>query len=162
MPGLDQMAREAMIERPDVGGVVRTIVRSDGREGGARILSGQGLVTETHEDLRLTVTAGAFAQVNRPQAAQLYRQVEAFAQVDGEACVLDLYCGVGAITLLLANTPDGRWAWRRLQRRCNAPKPTRGPMVSRTADSSGETCGGFWQISQADDPPVGAAACWRM
>lgn len=49
----------------------------------------------------MTVTAGAFLQVNPGQAAQLYRRVEEWADPGAGDDVLDLFCGAGAITLRL-------------------------------------------------------------
>ncbi len=44
----------------------------------------------------------AFYQVNHAQAERLYDCVLEFAELEGEETVLDLYCGAGTITLLLA------------------------------------------------------------
>jgi 23S rRNA (uracil1939-C5)-methyltransferase len=44
----------------------------------------------------------AFYQVNTPQAEKLYTKAVEFAAIDENATALDLYCGIGALTCLLA------------------------------------------------------------
>ncbi|MDR2359666.1 MAG: 23S rRNA (uracil(1939)-C(5))-methyltransferase RlmD [Oscillospiraceae bacterium] len=50
----------------------------------------------------LRVSPSAFLQVNTPQAEKLYKIAIDFAEVLPGESVLDLYCGVGVITLLIA------------------------------------------------------------
>lgn len=49
----------------------------------------------------------AFYQVNHTQAERLYQCALAFADLTGKENVMELYCGVGTITLLLAR--QARW-----------------------------------------------------
>lgn len=44
----------------------------------------------------------SFFQVNRDQAEALYRTAVDFAALEGAETALDLYCGIGTITLMLA------------------------------------------------------------
>ena len=52
--------------------------------------------------LRFRLSVPSFFQINRAQTQRLYQLVTEFAGLTGEETVLDLYCGVGSITLLLA------------------------------------------------------------
>lgn len=97
-PGL---ARAIMGQFPVVSGVVRRIVADDGTELSVRKLAGEATLRGTLAGLSLTLTSGAFLQVNSKQAEALYRRVQALAAIGTRDTLLDLYCGVGAITILL-------------------------------------------------------------
>ncbi len=63
---------------------------------------GDAYLTETLDHVRFLIGPKSFFQTNTRQAAQLYRQVEAYANLSGKETVLDLYCGVGSIGIYLA------------------------------------------------------------
>ena len=67
-----------------------------------RILWGEDILEDTLGELRFRLSIPAFYQVNPPQAEQLYRKAVEFAGLTGRETVLDLYCGVGTITLAMA------------------------------------------------------------
>ncbi len=90
-----------------VSGVARLVGDSRSRNERATTLAGSGLLADETAGLRLTTGAGSFLQVNSAQAAALYRKVEEFAAASPGERVLDLYCGAGAITLLLARRAGG-------------------------------------------------------
>ncbi|MBR5116416.1 MAG: 23S rRNA (uracil(1939)-C(5))-methyltransferase RlmD [Lachnospiraceae bacterium] len=52
--------------------------------------------------LRFRISPLSFYQVNTEQAERLYRQAMEFADLTGSETVIDLYCGIGTITLLAA------------------------------------------------------------
>jgi 23S rRNA (uracil1939-C5)-methyltransferase len=98
--GVD-LARRLSEAFPEVSGVVHTSAAAEDA-GPATVLAGEGTLREEGGGLVMKVTAGAFLQVNPEQAAQLYRQVEAWADPGPDDTLLDLFCGAGAITLRLA------------------------------------------------------------
>ena len=49
-------------------------------------------------------TWGSFFQINWAQTQRLYAQAVDFASLTGQETVLDLYCGIGTISLALAQT----------------------------------------------------------
>lgn len=100
LPQGAELARRLREAYPSVAGVVRTSAPGEG-VGAADVLSGVGTLREDSGGLVMTVTAGAFLQVNPGQAAQLYRRVEEWADPGAGDDVLDLFCGAGAITLRL-------------------------------------------------------------
>ena len=65
-------------------------------------LWGQDFLEDTLCDLNFRLSVPSFYQVNRDQAEVLYGRALDFAQLTGTETVLDLYCGIGTITLLLA------------------------------------------------------------
>ena len=64
-------------------------------------LAGEVYWQDTLSGLDFKISPLAFYQVNREQAEKLYDKALEYAQADG-AFALDLYCGVGTITLCLA------------------------------------------------------------
>lgn len=53
-------------------------------------------------DVRLRIGPTSFFQVNHQQAARAYRKIRDWAQLGPQDAALDLYCGVGGISLHLA------------------------------------------------------------
>ena len=65
-------------------------------------LYGPGYIEDTLCGLNFRLSARSFYQVNHPQAQRLYREAISLAEITKEDLVLDLYCGVGTITLAMA------------------------------------------------------------
>ncbi len=65
-------------------------------------LYGPGFIEDTLCGLNFRLSARSFYQVNHPQAQRLYETAIEQAQIKKEDVVLDLYCGVGTITLAMA------------------------------------------------------------
>ncbi len=66
------------------------------------LLYGPGYIEDTLCGLTFRLSAKSFYQVNHPQAERLYEAAIAQASITKEDLVLDLYCGVGTITLTMA------------------------------------------------------------
>ena len=67
-----------------------------------RTIWGSDTLYDTLCGLRFRLSVPSFFQVNRVQAEVLYRRAAAFAGLTGEETVVDLYCGTGTITLVMA------------------------------------------------------------
>ena len=65
-------------------------------------LYGPGYIEDTLCGLTFRLSARSFYQVNHHQAQRLYEAAIAQAQITKDDLVLDLYCGVGTITLAMA------------------------------------------------------------
>ena len=65
-------------------------------------LHGPGFIEDTLCGLSFRLSARSFYQVNHHQAQRLYEAAIAQAEITKEDTVLDLYCGVGTITLCMA------------------------------------------------------------
>ncbi len=65
-------------------------------------LYGPGYIEDTLCGLDFRLSARSFYQVNHHQAQRLYEAAIAQAQITKKDLVLDLYCGVGTITLAMA------------------------------------------------------------
>lgn len=67
-----------------------------------RVLSQRPTLMEKVNGLKLLTSAGAFLQANTNIAARIYRRAAEWAAAEKTDKVVDLYCGVGAVTFHLA------------------------------------------------------------
>jgi len=83
------------------------LTRADGvaettRGGETRSVKGQVVLEEELSGLRFRVSPDAFFQTNTEMAEVLYGAAAEFAGLTGREKVLDLFCGIGTIALVLA------------------------------------------------------------
>lgn len=74
-----------------------------------RSLAGRDSIMEQIGFLRLKFPAGVFSQANPAVARRLYETAVALAALEGQERVLDLYCGVGPLSLYLAAASSSVW-----------------------------------------------------
>jgi 23S rRNA (uracil1939-C5)-methyltransferase len=67
-----------------------------------RILAGEGNIRERIGGLTFEISVNSFFQTNTPMAERLYESVRDSASLEGKETVLDLYCGIGTVSLFLA------------------------------------------------------------
>lgn len=65
-------------------------------------LWGQHTIEDTIGDVRFEISARSFYQVNPVQTEVLYKQALDYAGLTGSETVIDAYCGIGTISLFLA------------------------------------------------------------
>lgn len=97
---------------PFVTGVIQNVNEERGNViwgKSFRTLGGRDTLMERIGDLKLVFPAGAFSQANPFTARKLFEHVRALADLKGVETVLDLYSGVGPISLYLA--PLARQVW---------------------------------------------------
>lgn len=107
------LAKELHKRFPFVIGVIQNINEARGNViWGERykILGGRDTLMERLDDLKLVFPAGVFSQANPFTARKLYEHVRNLAGLAGKETVLDLYCGVGPISLYLAPRAWQVWA----------------------------------------------------
>lgn len=66
------------------------------------LLYGSGRLTDTLTGLSYDISAHSFFQINHEQTERLYKTVLDYAALDNTQTVLDLYCGIGTISLAAA------------------------------------------------------------
>ena len=100
---------EVLIERlKRVKGFTTLVVSVNERPGNAVLgeefvtLYGPGYIEDTLCGLRFRLSPRSFYQVNHHQAQRLYEAAISRAEITKNDTVLDLYCGVGTITLAMA------------------------------------------------------------
>jgi len=79
--------------------------RSSATRGRPQLLAGAGHIEEILDNFRLRIPGGSFFQANPPLAAQIFKEIAQRCGT-GSDSILELYAGVGALTLFLAG--DGR------------------------------------------------------
>ncbi|WP_240420450.1 23S rRNA (uracil(1939)-C(5))-methyltransferase RlmD [Paenibacillus periandrae] len=67
-----------------------------------KVLWGDDVIYDTIGDIRFAISARSFFQVNPVQTEVLYGKALEFADLSGEETVIDAYCGIGTISLFLA------------------------------------------------------------
>jgi 23S rRNA (uracil1939-C5)-methyltransferase len=72
------------------------------RGGDTRVVRGSAILKEELSGLRFRISPDAFFQTNTEMAEVLYGAAAEFAGVTGREKVLDLFCGIGTIALVLA------------------------------------------------------------
>lgn len=65
-------------------------------------LWGKDVIEDTIGDVRFEISARSFYQVNPIQTEVLYKQALDYANLQGDETVIDAYCGIGTISLFLA------------------------------------------------------------
>ncbi|WP_246615675.1 23S rRNA (uracil(1939)-C(5))-methyltransferase RlmD [Aneurinibacillus thermoaerophilus] len=67
-----------------------------------RVLWGEEYIYDTIGDVKFAISARSFYQVNPVQTERLYKKALEYAALTGEENVIDAYCGIGTISLFLA------------------------------------------------------------
>lgn len=67
-----------------------------------KVLWGEGYIYDTIGEIRFAISAQSFYQVNPVQTKVLYETALAYADLQGHETVIDAYCGIGTISLFLA------------------------------------------------------------
>ena len=108
-----QLARSLMKRFPFVTGVNQNVNEARGNVIWGptfRTLAGRETLMDRVGDVKLVFPPGVFSQANPSTARKLYETVTKFADLIGSETVLDLYCGVGPISLYLASTARQVWS----------------------------------------------------
>ena len=67
-----------------------------------KILWGEEVIYDSIGDIQFAISARSFYQVNPEQTKVLYEKALEYAGLNGEETVIDAYCGIGTISLFLA------------------------------------------------------------
>lgn len=67
-----------------------------------RVLWGEEVIYDYIGDIKFAISARSFYQVNPDQTKVLYEKALEYANLTGEEDVIDAYCGIGTISLFLA------------------------------------------------------------
>jgi 23S rRNA (uracil1939-C5)-methyltransferase len=79
------------------------------REGDTQIVKGRAVLEEELSGLRFRISPDAFFQTNTEMAERLYGAAAELAGLSGREKVLDLFCGIGTIALVLALDAGEVW-----------------------------------------------------
>jgi len=67
-----------------------------------KVLWGEEVIYDSIGDIQFAISARSFYQVNPEQTKVLYEKALQYADLNGEETVIDAYCGIGTISLFLA------------------------------------------------------------
>jgi 23S rRNA (uracil1939-C5)-methyltransferase len=90
---------------PFLSGILLSINAEKGNvamKGEISVLHGSAYLADTLCGFKLEISPLSFYQINHAQTERLYSTVMDFAGLTGNETVLDLYCGIGTISLCLA------------------------------------------------------------
>jgi 23S rRNA (uracil1939-C5)-methyltransferase len=113
LPEATQLARALQQRFPSIVGVIQNVNEQRGNViwgNSFRTLAGRDTIMERIGDLKLVFPAGVFSQANPFTARKLYERVCEMVALKGGETVMDLYCGVGPISLYLAVAARQVWA----------------------------------------------------
>jgi 23S rRNA (uracil1939-C5)-methyltransferase len=102
---LGELTSSLIKKFPDVTSVVQNI---QGKNTGAlfgpewKLILGKERIEDRIWDTIFSISPGSFVQVNPEQTQVLYRQVLEYAELTGKEIVMDIYCGIGTMSLLFA------------------------------------------------------------
>ena len=105
MPALDELIRRLREQEPSLTGILLNhnqrgdnVILGDKTD----VLWGEPMLEDRLCGHSFLLSPEAFYQVNHAQAEKLYACALEFAGLTGQETVIDLYCGAGTITLVLA------------------------------------------------------------
>ncbi|MGP4040905.1 23S rRNA (uracil(1939)-C(5))-methyltransferase RlmD [Gracilibacillus sp. D59] len=103
--GLDTLIQEITETNPHVKSIVQNINpdRTNvilGKK--TKVIWGEEYIYDQIGDIRFAISAKSFYQVNPPQTKKLYEKALEYANLSGNETVIDAYCGIGTISLFLA------------------------------------------------------------
>ncbi len=104
-PNLPATAEKIMESSPEIRGVVQNINTSSGNVvlgKTFKTLAGHSSIVDKICGLHFKVSPASFFQVNPAQAENLYQKALEFCELKGDETILDAYCGVGTLSLILA------------------------------------------------------------
>jgi 23S rRNA (uracil1939-C5)-methyltransferase len=105
LPHLNDLIDELLAECPETTGIVLNVNTTRGNTvlaGEFHTVWGDGQVEDTLCSLRFSLSPRSFYQINSLQAERLYEKAVEYAALTGSETVLDLYCGTGTISLVMA------------------------------------------------------------
>ncbi|WP_050613904.1 23S rRNA (uracil(1939)-C(5))-methyltransferase RlmD [Bacillus testis] len=105
LPNKDEIVKDIVKTIPNVKSIVHNInVERTNVILGDRSLTiyGSSTITDYIGDVKFAISAKSFYQVNPYQTKVLYDKALDYAGLTGEETVIDAYCGIGTISLFLA------------------------------------------------------------
>ena len=67
-----------------------------------KVLYGNDYIYDIYDGIKVKISLKSFYQINYDQMLKLYKKIKEISDIDENSEVLDLYCGIGSISLYLA------------------------------------------------------------
>ncbi|MCM3412368.1 23S rRNA (uracil(1939)-C(5))-methyltransferase RlmD [Metabacillus litoralis] len=104
-PHKNEVITEITNQLPQVKSVVQNINNKKTNvifDDETNVLWGEEYIYDKIGDVKFAISARSFYQVNPEQTKVLYEKALEYAELTGEESVIDAYCGIGTISLFLA------------------------------------------------------------
>lgn len=105
LPQQDNLVKELTKAFPHIKSIIHNInhKRTNVIMGDkTKIIWGDEYIHDKIGDITFAISAKSFYQVNPPQTKKLYDKALEYADIDSKDSVIDAYCGIGTISLFLA------------------------------------------------------------
>lgn len=105
MRHIDQLAEQLQREFPNLVSVMQNVNPANTNVilgETTKLVAGRSYIEDYIGDVKFSISAQSFFQVNPVQMEVLYQQAADLAGLTGEETVLDVFCGIGTIALFLA------------------------------------------------------------
>lgn len=105
VPQLDELVSILKEKHPEITSIIQNINPDKtnvilGRK--TKVLHGEEYIYDEIDGVRFAISAKSFYQVNPIQTEKLYKKALEYADLSGNETVIDAYCGIGTISLFLA------------------------------------------------------------
>ncbi|WP_077624289.1 23S rRNA (uracil(1939)-C(5))-methyltransferase RlmD [Sediminibacillus massiliensis] len=105
LPKQEELIKELHETYPQIKSIVHNVNKEKtnvifGKN--TKVLWGNKYIYDTIGDIKFAISAKSFYQVNPPQTKHLYDTALEYASLTGTETVIDAYCGIGTISLFLA------------------------------------------------------------
>lgn len=105
LPRKNELIHTLTSQIPNIKSIVQNINTSKGNRilgNNTNVIYGDDKIIDYIGDLKFGISAQSFFQVNPMQTKVLYEKALEYAELNGDETVFDLYCGIGSISLFLA------------------------------------------------------------
>lgn len=104
-PGRSEFVKRLRAKFPEITTIIQNVNNRKtsiilGEE--ERVLYGKGYIEDYLSGIKFKISTKTFFQINPEQTEKLYSKVEEYAALTGTELVVDAYCGVGTIGMVLA------------------------------------------------------------
>ncbi len=106
LPNAENIVNELKAKYPQLKSIIQNINTEKGNVilgQKCKTLYGQDYIEDELEGYRFKIAPLSFYQVNPQQTAVLYTVAKEFAELTGKENVFDLYCGIGTISIFVAD-----------------------------------------------------------
>jgi 23S rRNA (uracil1939-C5)-methyltransferase len=106
---MGELGRSLLKEFPEITTIVNNVNDQPNPTAVGRfekVIHGPGYIVDHIGDHSFKIHANAFFQTNTQQAEKLYSVARDFAEVENGGHLFDLYCGVGTLSLFMADKAD--------------------------------------------------------
>src|SRR5699024_7368295 len=105
LPHQEELVKELIQTYPHIKSIVHNV--NDRKTNSiwgktSKAIYGEDYIYDKIGDIKFAISARSFYQVNPPQTKKLYDKAQEYARISSHDTVVDAYCGIGTISLFMA------------------------------------------------------------